>query len=124
MSIDPIEVLVRPFQASDRILARRRPKEVEPENEDATITWGRAANFNLTATDSFTTIIINDGDEPDEPEEPPSALVWTETYRATEDVRVENPDDSEQYVVVQRIREIWFVGPDGLTYIYRLNPPA
>lgn len=42
-----------------------------------------------------------------------SAETWTETQRETTTVRVENPEDSEQYVDVDRIDSVTLVGPDG-----------
>lgn len=46
---------------------------------------------------------------------------WDEVYRETEVVRVTNPDDSEQYVDVDRVIGIAFRKPDGVLVLLRLS---
>ena len=48
------------------------------------------------------------------PQPPPSSttILFDETQREVEEVRVENPDDSAQYVIVERITAITFRGPN------------
>lgn len=59
------------------------------------------------------------GEECD-PEETPVTL-YTEVGRIEEKVRIENPDDADQYVIVARITSIQFSGPEGniLQFDYR-----
>jgi hypothetical protein len=47
--------------------------------------------------------------------------VWIEIDRQTSTVRVENPDDSSQYVDVERIDVVTFAGPDGRTMSLAFN---
>ena len=45
----------------------------------------------------------------------PVGEVWFETSRDTETVRVENPEDSGQYVDVERMTRVTFAMPNGQT---------
>lgn len=50
-------------------------------------------------------------------------IIYREWYRNTKDVRVENPDDPEQYVIVRRIQSIAFKSTqDGRLHIFNLRP--
>jgi hypothetical protein len=40
---------------------------------------------------------------------------WTEVARTTTTVRVEDPDDSDTYVDVERVDTVTFLRPDGTT---------
>jgi len=93
-----LERIVRPFQTNDVFNARRLPisqavsGETPPEIQ---MTWQGAADGTYTE------------------EAPPGALSievteWRETDRKTEKVRVENPDDKEQFVQVERIKRMTF----------------
>jgi hypothetical protein len=70
---------------------------------------------------SGVTFILEDDQDPPEKE----TLVFEEqpTLRKTEDVRVENPDDPEQYVIVQRITSWTVQGPDGICRQFNMHPP-
>lgn len=52
---------------------------------------------------------------PAEPEQINSATgeVWREITRSTDTVRIENPDDPEQYVDVERVMTVTMSRPDG-----------
>lgn len=52
---------------------------------------------------------------------PALGLVFAETKRQTSTVRVTNPQDSEDWVDVERIERISFRGPDGLIRTFVLN---
>lgn len=54
-----------------------------------------------------------EGEEEEEQEKEIPVIDWTEMCRTTSDVRVENPDDSEQYVIVQRIEAVVFQTRNG-----------
>lgn len=57
-------------------------------------------------------------------EEKPKVLEYTEVNRVSEDVRVENPDDSDQYVIVQRVKEMLLRGPKNTYHKLIFNPPS
>jgi hypothetical protein len=97
-----MEQIVRPFQSPFPLATRRivvRDRGVV--REDAIIQWGQA------------------GSVPAATEETPEAGggfkveacckdVNTETKRETEQVRVENPKDPSQFVIIERIKKIAF----------------
>jgi hypothetical protein len=98
-----------------RLLAR---KPTEDQDAEAQVRWGKASKFvqALKGEKFLPSIqIINwpdfPGDDKDDEEEP--VIDWHELARTTSDVRVENPDDSEQYVIVQRVETITFQTPEG-----------
>jgi len=105
--------------AGERFLARllaRKPSE--DEDAEAQVRWGKASDFvqALKGEKFLPSIqIINwpdfPGDDKDDEEEP--VIDWHELARTTSDVRVENPDDSDQYVIVQRVETITFQTPEG-----------
>ena len=95
---------------------RRRP---EGATGDAVLRWGRASNFPVSAKRTLTTI-VNWPTQPEDEEED-LGLVYTETERITTTVRVENPDDDEQFVDVERIDQITFLGPDGVPRTFVLT---
>lgn len=57
----------------------------------------------------------------DETSQQQKTLTYTEVSRVTSVIRVENPDDSFQYVDVERIEEIVFRGEDGIDRKFILN---
>ncbi len=83
--------------------------------------WGRQANLSWTTPGQVTTqVIFTDGLPPiDDPED--AARIFTETEREVDVVRVENPSDSAQFVDVERITKISFLGEDGITRTFVLN---
>ncbi len=120
------EKVVRPFimvetQADTPV----KPKRVLPGSDDeAYIEWGQTANFNASSED-------NDPVENQEwrtefevlpkDEEKKEDITFTEQSRNEEEIRVENPDDPDSYVMVKRITEITFKGKKGGTYKFVLN---
>jgi hypothetical protein len=98
-----LESLIRPYQAPSTIGTRRivTVRTKVPE-ETAGGTWGVAGNLPVAV------------EVP--PGEDPALLSFTtkkkkdheEISRVTEKVRVENPDDPSQYVVVERIKSVKF----------------
>ena len=104
----------------DRLRAFR---ETPGEDIDASIRWG-AAGFeqleNNQDLDSFS-VTLKDAEE----EEPPpdvTTLVFTEINRKVKVIRVENPNDSDQFVMVEQIENITFDGPDGKKRKFVLTP--
>ena len=98
-----LEQIVRPFQLFDPtagipIIVQRANVAVQP----AVLSWGQAGELPTAFQE----------DEPDETGINFKLLECdenlAESKRDTEDVRVENPDDPSQFVVVQRIKSITF----------------
>lgn len=113
---DPYKVhfegLVRQFVAIDSFRTPRVPAEPPPVEPEAFIRWGGPSAFSYD--DSFRDI-ANGGvrfDTDDDPDEDPE-LVYSETGRSTTDVRVENPDDPDQFVIVQKVQSMSLSGPGG-----------
>ncbi|MEJ6845077.1 hypothetical protein V3589_02490 [Sinorhizobium fredii] len=107
-----------------RLLAR---KPSEDEDAEAHVRWGKPSRFvqAMRGTQKFlpTIEIINWPNFPDEGEEEEEqpVLDWQEVAgsRVTSEVRVENPDDEEQYVMVQRTEKVVFQTHTG--ELIRLN---
>lgn len=106
------ENLVRPFtdrqrkQLLDRLLAKRN---APGEEQEAELIWGQASDFNVIDPPRLPGFRVNNPDTP--PEDLPPELQeieYNEVDRETTMVRVENPNDSEQYVMVERIDTITF----------------
>lgn len=57
----------------------------------------------------------------DEKTEQAAVEVWNEVSRTVETVRVENPDDSEQYVDVERVQTITLRRDNGELILMRLS---
>lgn len=129
-----MENIVRPWVKDNFVLKENdRPLIVKiGALSDASGSFGLPSNFSR----SFSFTLNNDDSEPieDVPEDPVedpdkeepiiADLVYDETARTTETIRVENPSDSAQYVIVERITSIDFRGPDNRIYRYNLNHPA
>lgn len=114
-----MERMVRPFDGAQRVLQRAidsRPPE--RDNSDTDIRWGAASRFEISHPEQPTnpSVVVGGGSTgPDEePATPPGILVFTEVEKYVEEVRIENPEDPEQYV--DTTRRVWslFLGPDGL----------
>lgn len=99
-----------------RLLAR---KPAEDQEAEALVRWGAASDFiKALGGEQFIPTIstVNwpefpgggESEEEEEEEKEIPVVDWTEMSRTTSDVRVENPDDEEQYVIVQRIETITF----------------
>lgn len=92
------------------------PIPPEPEDEEAFARWGGTENIDPDDQSAGAQAIINNyrfpapnnDDEDDKEDDPQVTYTYTEVNRKTETVRVENPDDSDQYVMVERITEITF----------------
>lgn len=105
---------VRPSVVIESHLKDRTPRPVEVPEQAAEIRWGKASSFQWSVTNppagGSVTVRLPD-DEPEEPVPGPRTLEFDETTRTVQNIRVENPSDSEQYVIVQRINDITFRGP-------------
>lgn len=103
----------------ESFLKDRTPGPLEVPEQEAEIRWGKPSNFNWSVTTPSggfnpreTVSGSHDDDEDDEGEEiGPKTLEFNETARRVTTVRVENPEDAEQYVIVKRIEDITFDVP-------------
>ena len=111
------DAAVRGFLSSDpyaqRVIRRLIARRPGPSDSEASIRWGGPSRFEARAP-VFPTVTVNDDDDQDDVNLTVNipVLEFTEDERTEEEVRVENPDDSEQYVIVARATEIIFRGPD------------
>ncbi len=105
-------------RASSPLPPRRRP---EGASGDAVLRWGAPSNFQVASGSGGVFITQPGFDElpPDDDE----ALGWifTETERQTTTVRIFNPVDANDFVDVEKIDQISFLGPDGLIRTFVLN---
>ena len=107
-------------------IPRRRPPGATGE---ATLRWGATGDFQFAAGRGGVFaktqpifIILPQGDEAeDEDGGAAEGLIFTETGRLTTIVRVSNPLDANDFVDVERIDRISFVGPDGVIRTFVLN---
>jgi hypothetical protein len=126
VSVERITRTGLPEDVLQRLRAKKPPVD---DSGEADLRWGKASNFTLTESKdnqptnpSYKVNFPGSGGVTD-PEVPPEAQVFDfqEYGRAVEVVRVENPDDSEQWVDVERINVIVFLGPDGNYWRYTLK---
>lgn len=137
-SISPFRRLMFPPLVDDKaphkVINVKRPHVAE--DRDALIAWGRPSRFSILSdpgqlkepfeTFPGITVVPEPPRRPDEPppppnpddpptQQPPGAQVyhWEEMGRLFNVVRVENPDDSTQFVNIERIQAILFRAPDG-----------
>jgi hypothetical protein len=94
------ESLVRPFQSPalaprTRIIAssKKQPPQI------ATLSWGAAGTMPVAVAGILQGGVSIKID---------SSALHSELYRITDPVRIENPDDSTQFVMVDRIKKIGF----------------
>jgi len=100
-----LEKIVRPFQTGDvlrpRYVAPSQPsKPVNPETDESVLAWsGGTEGDYITGPDPWLYEIKSD------------APLWSEdkSRREIEQVRIENPDDPDQYVEVERIKKTVFL---------------
>ena len=127
----PIEWGSRPFAEADALLQKfveQRPAV----NLDAVanIRWGKDSTWGFLNSSGYTNInttVIYPTDPGDDDEDP---ITWYDQVAVdTEDVRIENPDDSEQYVIDQRMTQgVWKSRVSGamigLTFDWDAPPTA
>lgn len=122
------ERVVRPFvligPAAPVTSTPKRP--LDGEDDEAFLRFGGPARFNRDAlTDPLTTTDNLGGfrvqHDKDKKEKQQVTYTFRETNRKVEKIRIENPDDEDQYVIVERIKEITFQGPKGDLYKYILK---
>lgn len=116
-----IEKITRTGLSEDvlkRLAARRPPVD---DSGEADFRFGKPSKFQLVEAEQPTNpIIIVGGGDDDDAEPPEDGIVildFDEIDRAffPEKIRIENPDDPEQYVMVQDTQAILFLGrADGI----------
>src|SRR5712691_5167083 len=94
-----LEAIVRPFQTPTTIADKAKPITTVAKStpQKALLVWGsvgqspdlESLNFNVTNSDR----------------------IYKEKSRKTTQVRIENPDDPNQYIITQRINSIQFGTP-------------
>lgn len=103
-----------------RALAKVKPEE----SGEAHFRFGKASRFTLTTPEQRTnpgSTVIWPPEEPvEDPEDGIVVIDYDYIDRAVETIRIENPDDAEQWVEVERITKIMFRRRDDGVYI-RLN---
>lgn len=107
----PSPVLSYSFFAAiaERRLAKRLSR-IPPENEDlaANVRWGGPGDMGQPIPWTYYSWPRDQPEPDDEPEPQELTINYNEVSRETDEVRVENPDDKEIYVMVERIKSITF----------------
>lgn len=103
-----MESIVRAFGLVDSKPVNRlfRRPEPEPDQAPAEIEWGESSEFIFPPQINYSWSWPDDDpdeEEEDQEEEPEGERVWSEVARETSNVRVENPNDAAQFVIVERI---------------------
>lgn len=114
-SMEAITRQSRVDEILQRALSARPPVD---DSGEADLRWGKKSRFELVDPQQifgFRVRYANNGDGQQTEEPPPevNVLDFNEVQRAVEEIRVENPEDSQQYVIVERVAWIIFNGPDG-----------
>lgn len=113
----------------DAVLKRALSKVKPDEGGEAHFRFGKASRFTAVTPDPRTNPSVEiiwppDEEKEDEPKEV-HIIEYDEVFRQTETIRVENPDDSEQYVMVKNVLRIIFQGrDDGLFRGFNLKPAS
>ncbi|RVD13022.1 MAG: hypothetical protein EOS73_26295 [Mesorhizobium sp.] len=93
---------------------KRALEKVKPEaTGDAHFRFGKPSRFTLTTPEQPTNPGATVTWPPDDPADDPEDGIIIDDFdyvdRSVEKIRVENPDDAEQYVIVERILKVMFV---------------
>jgi hypothetical protein len=86
------EYLVRPYQSPRSQGSVIIPSTPSAPGEKAVLTWGTSATMPVAKGISFNTVCCKESSD--------------EQSRETEPVRIENPDDSSQYIMVARSKSL------------------
>jgi hypothetical protein len=119
--VTDMESLVRPWipitsKSSPADKFTGPPQETPP----AYIRWGAASQF---ASSDFRSLAnANPGFNTQDDQKPKrKRLNYSESARSYEDIRVENPDDSGQYVILRVASGMVLSGPDGETAVFSMT---
>ncbi len=125
-----MERIVRPFVVIDsKPYDPPAPRQPLPgEDDEAFISWGAPSRFitpqitqPVTSSSSFGGGFRVTWPEDDKPKKSQIERTYTEISRTVDTIKIENPEDSSQYVMIERIDEIQFSAPDGSTATFKLN---
>ena len=111
-AIEPADRFASANRYLQRIVDSRPPPK---EAAEANIRWGASSSFGFKDADQFiypTHRVNFPPDKDDEEFLSVAEISFSEEVRQTTEKRVENPEDSEQYVIVEVIDSITFSGPD------------
>ena len=105
----------------DRLVERLVAKRLAPgEGQTASLCVGAPSRFEFIPLPRYPSVIWPDGETPEEREDEP--LLYEAVWWELEDVRVENPDDSDQYIITKRIVQARYKGPDGREHQFDNRP--
>jgi hypothetical protein len=126
-----MERVVRPFQMMEvqPTVDNTKPQRPMPgEDAEAFAKWGGTSRFisqpqNPIETFGYGGFTATWPDPPPrEPEEPdPPEVTYTEVSRQEHEIRVENPEDKEQYIMVKKIKTIKMKRNDGVIVEWTFN---
>jgi hypothetical protein len=121
LGVIKLESITRP-SAGERVLQAALARVPPVDNSgEADFSIGGPSSFTITDPEKNTNPSVtyhwpDDGNKDDEPKEIHIAE-YDEVSRCWETIRVENPEDSEQYVMVRNSTRVVFVGRDDGRYI-------
>lgn len=119
----PMEQIIRPFQDVMSFSEVREPRVPPLDLPEAFIEWGKSSEF---STDTFRSdagsVGFNTKDDDEEPER--VRYSFSEEGRTFRDIRVENPQDPDQYIILRQATSIAFGGPEGAQFTLHLSPTA
>ena len=104
-----LERIVRPFQSTTAFEQSRKQPAI-PRVDVAVLVWGSAGGFSSILTFNVAQFTLQPGQ------------THVETRRTTENERVENPNDSSQFVIVEKVKQISFRNlTEPFENTYKLN---
>lgn len=113
-----------PFDTEAALQKLREARPVEDPDAEANLRWGAASDFSSVSPSGrfvpYPYGAVNYPPDPDEDDEEDERIEdWDEEKRTTSTKRIENPDDADQYVIVEVIDSIVFKRPNNIKV--RLN---
>ncbi|RWQ12328.1 hypothetical protein [Mesorhizobium sp.] len=114
----------------ENVLKRALAKVKPEESGDAHFRFGKPSRFTLTTPEQRTnpgSTVTWPPDDPNDPQDGIVVLDFDEVDRKffEEKIRIENPDDPEQFVMVQDTEAILFVGrADGIYRRFNFKPQS
>lgn len=122
-SMEAITRQSRVDEILQRALSARPPVD---DSGEADLRWGKKSRFELVDPQQVHGLRVRyatngDGQQTQEPPPECNVLQFDEVQRGIEEIRIENPEDSQQYVIVERIAFIIFSAPDGMYWRFNLK---
>lgn len=118
-----METAVRPWVEITSLPVPREPKAPNIVRPEAFIEWGGPSDFKF---DTFRSDAKNIGFNTDDDDDKPKRVRYTfsEEGRNWKDVRVENPDDPDQFIIARDATRLALNGPNGEQFVAVLHPTA